>query len=46
MDLVLQSIEQYLLEDGDFVLHVKLVKERTIYPKAIKGYAVKLENIF
>jgi Uma2 family endonuclease len=46
IDPVQQSIEQYLLEQRNFLLHVKLVKEGTIYSKAIVGYTVKLEDIF
>ncbi len=46
IDPILQSIEQYFLDKGNFVLHVKLVKEGKIHAKAIEGYSVKLEDIF
>lgn len=46
IDPVQQSVEQYFLDNGAFVLHVKLVKEGTLYAKAIEGYRVRLEEIF
>jgi Uma2 family endonuclease len=46
IDPVQQSVEQYLLEEDAYKLQVKLVREGTIYAKAIEGYAVKLEEIF
>lgn len=46
IDPVQQSIEQYFLENRNFVLHVKLVKEGVIHSKVIKDYSVRLEEIF
>ena len=46
IDPVQQSVEQYLLKDREYKLHVKLIQEGTLYAKAIEGYSVKLEDIF
>jgi Uma2 family endonuclease len=46
IDPVQQSVEQYLLENGEYILHVKLVKEGTIHAKAVVGYVLQLKDLF
>lgn len=43
---VQQTVEQYLLEDDHYILHVKFIKEGPIYAEAIKGYSVNLKDVF
>ena len=46
IDPVQQSVEQYFLENGDFILHVKLVREGTLHARAIENYRIGLQDIF
>ncbi len=46
VDPIQQAVEQYLLEEDHYTLHVKLIKEGVIYAKAIAGYLVDLKEIF
>lgn len=46
IDPIQQSVEQYLLADGSYHLQVKLIKEGTLYSKAIANYQVQLQDIF
>lgn len=46
IDPMQQSVEQYLIEDSVYKLHVKLTQEGTIHAKAIEGYSIRLEDIF
>ena len=46
IDVVKQSVEQYLLANTSFVLHVKLVQEGIIHARAIENYSINLKEIF
>ena len=46
IDPVKQSVEQYLLENSSFLLHVKLVQEGVVHASAIENYSIDLKEIF
>jgi Uma2 family endonuclease len=41
-----QSVEQYLLENNNYLLNVKLQAEGTVHSKMIEGFALDVKSIF
>jgi Uma2 family endonuclease len=41
-----RSIEQYLLENGEYNLHVKLAGEGLLHARAVAGFTIRAEDIF
>jgi Uma2 family endonuclease len=41
-----RSIEQYLLENGEYNLHVKLAGEGLLHARSVAGFTIRTEDIF